>query len=72
MNCNITEKERFLANRNFHPAQQMQQYADGSMQTRLMTDAATQRLSIDPQGDKGKRIKETGSSIALLSKYLYS
>ena len=46
---------RFLANQGFHPAQQMQQYADGRMQTRLITDAATQRLSVDPQGNKGKK-----------------
>lgn len=51
----------------------MQQYADGRMQTRSLTDAATQKLSVEQQRENwDQKSTYTRSGIAPLSKYMYS
>lgn len=50
----------------------MQQYADGRMQTRSRTGVVTQGLRVDRKETKINNSKETGSSIAILSKFLDS
>ena len=51
----------------------MQQYADGRMQTRLSTDAVTQKLTVDPSGKQmAKESTNTRSRTTMLLKYMYA